>query len=551
MKKSRRILLLLVCVMLVLPVLVTGCGKAKEDGEKPAAGETEDKDKPEDKSEDKSEGKTEADSNDPITITCMFSDHPSQPYQEETWLIPKVMKEKFNVEMEIQAIPSSAYEEKRNAVIASGDIPDLIMGINKLTADEYGAKGMFMNFMDYKDNMPNMLAAFEDLDFLQAQKPSEDELYVLPGKITTPGSVHLSAIALPLVREDILEELDIQTPNTYDELYDMMKKMKEAYPDSYPWIDRTRLAFAVNTLAGGLGLNGRPGGNFGGWVVFDPETEVYTDMLEEDNFKFLIEFMKKCYDDGLLDPNFATDTSTEWEAKLMSDKGFFMCDYFARPDMMTNIARSSGNDKFSLISMLPPAIEGGEQKVIANLGVGGGYNVVSAKTEHPDRMTEMLDYWYYSEEGALLTTNGIEGETFEIKEGKAIARIYTDTVKSSLDFDAAYGANYLSFPGLQPDYFGYDLFDENASEHYNQPWLLFQDNQIDPPPTIVFNGEESARSTEYEVDLNDERLSILTQFIMGERDIAEWDDAIRELHEIGMEDYLDLVNSAYKRLYDN
>lgn len=36
---------------------------------------------------------------------------------------------------------------------------------------------------------------------------------------------------------------------------------------------------------------------------------------------------------------------------------------------------------------------------------------------------------------------------------------------------------------------------------------------------------------------------------MGERDMSEWDAAIEELHEIGMEDYLDLINSAYKRLY--
>lgn len=554
MKTSKRILMLLICMVLVLSLFTTGCGgKEPEDSTADKTDTTADKDKSkddEDKKEPEGKDETGSDSNDPITITCMFSDHPSQPYQEDTWVIPKVIKEKFNITMEMQAIPSSAYQEKRNAVIASGEIPDLIMGVPKLTADEYGKKGMFMNFMDYKDNMPNMIAALEELDFLKAQQPGEDEFYVIAGKVTTPGAVHLAAIALPLVRMDVLEDLELSTPKTYDEFYDMLKKLKEAYPDSYPWIDRCRLPFMVSTLSGGLGLNSRPAGDFGGWVVFDPEKEVYTDIMESENFKFFIEFMKKCHDEGLLDPNYATDTATEWESKLMSDKGFFMCDYFARPDMMTNIARSSGNDKFSLEAMLPPVVDGGEQKVFPNLGVGGGFNVVNAKTEHPGRITEMLDFWYYSEEGSLMTTSGIKDETFKITEGNAISRIYTDTIKSSLDFDAAYGVNYLSFPGLQPDFFGYDLFDETASEHYNQPWKLFEDNMLEPLPTVVFNSEESERYNEYATDLNDERLSVLNQFIMGERDISEWEKAIEELHSIGMADYLELVNSAYKRIYN-
>ena len=82
-----------------------------------------------------------------------------------------------------------------------------------------------------------------------------------------------------------------------------------------------------------------------------------------------------------------------------------------------------------------------------------------------------------------------------------------------------------------------------------QPWKLFKDNMLDPLPIIVFNGEENGRYNEYATALNDERLSILNQFIMGERPLSEWDKAVEELHDIGMADYLDLVNSAYKRIY--
>jgi len=73
---------------------------------------------------------------------------------------------------------------------------------------------------------------------------------------------------------------------------------------------------------------------------------------------------------------------------------------------------------------------------------------------------------------------------------------------------------------------------------------------LSPPPAVIFNAGESEKYNEYRIDLNDERLSVLNQFIMGERPMSEWDKAIKELHDIGMADYLELINSAYKRIYN-
>jgi putative aldouronate transport system substrate-binding protein len=153
MKKSKRIVAMLVCVLFTV-TLFAGCGSKATDSDADKTGKTD-------------TGAETKGTNDPITITCMFSDHPSQPYQEETWVLPKVIKEKFNITMEMQAIPSSAFEEKRNATLASGDIPDIIVGMEKIVADDYGRKGMFINFMNYKNIMPNMLATLEKYEPLK------------------------------------------------------------------------------------------------------------------------------------------------------------------------------------------------------------------------------------------------------------------------------------------------------------------------------------------------------------------------------------------------
>ncbi|MNC29239.1 hypothetical protein D3C75_774820 [compost metagenome] len=38
----------------------------------------------------------------------------------------------------------------------------------------------------------------------------------------------------PLIRSDILEQNGLQAPTNTDELYTLLKKLKELYPDSYP-----------------------------------------------------------------------------------------------------------------------------------------------------------------------------------------------------------------------------------------------------------------------------------------------------------------------------
>jgi multiple sugar transport system substrate-binding protein/putative aldouronate transport system substrate-binding protein len=37
------------------------------------------------------------------------------------------------------------------------------------------------------------------------------------------------------------------------------------------------------------------------------------------------------------------------------------------------------------------------------------------------------------------------------------------------------------------------------------------------------------------------------RFIMGERDIAEWDDYVAELEAQGLQQYVDLINTARER----
>lgn len=100
MKKQfkRTTLLLLAAVM---AASMAGCGNGGGNSSTPSSSTP--------NSSGSSTGASDAaPSRDPIEYELMFSGAASQPYVEETWLFPKVIKEKFNVTLKVMPIPSSS-----------------------------------------------------------------------------------------------------------------------------------------------------------------------------------------------------------------------------------------------------------------------------------------------------------------------------------------------------------------------------------------------------------------------------------------------------------
>lgn len=501
-----------------------------------------------------SQGTNSIDTSEEVKFTLMFGEHATELYHEDTWVITPWVKEKYNVKLDITAVPATDWETKRNTTIAGGDLPDLLMGVDRSIANDYGSKGTFLNIHDYLDYMPNLQKCMEDFPLLKTWMTySDTEMYSQPTTLATDGAVNMTAYYIQFIRKDIMEECGItEMPKTFDDLYNILKAMKAKYPNSYPWINRQKFNMIVNVFAPGLGIDVSPmAANNTGWGVWNEDSKQFTSIMDEENFKWFLQWMNQLYSEGLIDPNYAVDDTSTWQDKLTNSQGFFSVDYFSRPDTM-NLAGKKVNDKFDLEAMLTPAKEGGEQKIFANVGVGGS-NAFSGKCANPERLAAMVDGWYYSEEGCLLMTYGTEGKTYTKNADKTLSKIYTDEIATSLDFDAAYGVNYLTFYAFKPDFFGYDLYDANQSATYNNTWNLFKDEQIDLPPTIIYDAGETEAYTDIATDVGPTGTAILNvfnEFIIGRRDFSDatWEAAKKELDAAGYQDFLDNLNAAYSRM---
>ena len=148
--------------------------------------------------------------------------------------------EQTGVTLEFETPPSGMEEEQFNILLASGDYPDLINydlvgqpgGTQKLYND-----GVIIDLTDdMQKYMPNLLAYYEENPDMERQvKDDNGRFFVIP---FLKGGGVLLATTGPMIRQDILEEVGVEPPETIAEWDTALSAMKEAYPDSYPLTGR-------------------------------------------------------------------------------------------------------------------------------------------------------------------------------------------------------------------------------------------------------------------------------------------------------------------------
>lgn len=535
MKRKMKVVLSCALIVMFIFTILAGCSKKEEPSTSTPTSKSD--------TTPTSEAATTTQSEQPIEYTIMFPEHPSMP-TKDTWLFPKELEAKTNIKLKLMPIPMSAWNDKVNITIASGTLPDIMNMVDLAILNDYGSKGLFLNIMNYKQVMPNIEKTFDSVPFLKSYMLSNKELYGMPSYITSEKMVDSVVGLIPMIRKDIFKKNNLNVPTTYDELHQSLKKLKELYPQSSPWVTRQSIDSIISALAPSWGINtDLP------MVEFDPGSKKYSSALKDAKLKNFIEYMATLYKEGLLDKEYAITPTKQWEEKIISGKGFFTVDYFARPDMMTSTAQDAGNSEFDLSAILPPTANDGISKVYANVSAGS-FTGISANVKEPERLMKLYDYWFFSEEGSLLGYYGVNGVSYTL-DGKTIKAKYESDTKSFLDINAKYGTSYYGFMGLTPDRFGYDFDDPNMSAKYKETWDMYKDATTEMLPILNFNKDEMEVKKVANTTLQDYIKAELNKFVMGQRSLAEWDAFVSSCDQKGMTDLVKIMNDAQARLDAN
>ena len=157
----------------------------------------------------------------PITLTAAVSQSPIQGDFNEM-VILKNFVEQSGITVEFQNIPSSDRATQLSLMLASGEVPDILMKMSVSGTDQakYAEEGMFVALTDYAELMPNLMKYFEEFPTAkQAVTMPDGKIYAAPYILT--GDAIRCGTKL-WFNTDVLAKLGMEAPTTLDEFYNYL-----------------------------------------------------------------------------------------------------------------------------------------------------------------------------------------------------------------------------------------------------------------------------------------------------------------------------------------
>lgn len=457
-----------------------------------------------------------------------------------TW---QLVQEATGVDVVFLHPASGQAGEQFNLLIAGNDLPDVIEynwtsyagGVQKAIDDQ-----MIVPLNDYLDSYaPNLKALFENYpDYGKQVMTDEGLIPVFPALSIS----EYNAQSGWMIREDWLKEMNLETPETIEELESTLLQL----------MDEKNLVCGLVAGFGNLMGDMMVGAWDIGSTYYMDEGAVKYGPLEDTYLDYLTT-MKRWYDLGILDPDMAAMDSKTIESYMINDEAA-MCFGFCG-SLMGNIltARELDNREIGLEGMAYPVLNKGEKNAFANVSWeyrGNGSAAITTQCTNVEAACKLLDY-FFSDEGRVAKTYGQEGLTFNYVDG---VPTYSDLIMHNPDgltMGQALGkylrannpwVGYIE-TGYHEQYFARDV-QKAAARVWNQDAALVKETKL---PMVTLTSDEASELASVLVTINDYLSESVVKFIMGQESLDSFDAFRDQLKALGIERVLEVYNAAVAR----
>lgn len=398
-----------------------------------------------------SSGETADDANDksPITFEYFNADGKNGNWDNP---VAKAITEATGVTLDVSYPVASQGDAKEDValMIANDEYPDMIYAKGSAT-DLYQA-GALIDMTDliekYGPNIKKMYGAE-----LEKLKWSQDDpgIYQLSyagvnqKTLTTGGSCQIQWAAL--------KENDYKYPKTLDEYEKMIKSYLAAHPKTEDGLDMIGITMSASdwhwmiTLGNPAGLIADASPDNGQWIIDDEYNVHYKHVTDEEKEYF--KWLCRMYNEGILDPNFATQTDDDYIAKVASGRVVAITDAEWHYSQCEATLVADGKVDQTYVGLPVTLREDQVEKALLYQGTTVGWGIgITKSCEDPVRAIKFLDY-LCSDEGQILYHWGIEGENYFLDDDGQPYRTDEEVAKAQSDPDYAKNTgidNYTGFP---------------------------------------------------------------------------------------------------------
>lgn len=456
-----------------------------------------------------------------------------------------------NIDITWNQVPADGLEEKRNLALGSGTLPDVFYAANIPIADvqKYGEQGSFIPLNDLIDeHAPNLKAILDEYPDIEKGLTFPDgNIYSFP-TIYSPEFQSILVGAKPWIKQDWLDELGMDNPETTDELYEYLKAVKETDLNGNGEHDEVPLSSVSMTrilhwISGAFGIQNK--GQLHELIDTDPETDELRFFPTDENYRDMLEYMSKLYTEGLIEQNVYSIEVDQYLANASEE--LYGATQFYNPIELFG-------DEIGGDYVVANALEG-PRGIKMYTGVTSpvravGNFTITKENEYPAETVRWLDY-FFSDEGMLMFFMGIEGETYEMTENGPELMDHITNSEEGLTLTQEL-AKYLINPGgnhpvmVTDDYF---TGSENAPTDIEamevlEPYLI---DEI--WPSFTYEKEDNDRMTVLATDIGKYVSEMQAQFITGSTELndTEWDKYVKTLEGMKLDEYMEIQEAAYER----
>lgn len=453
----------------------------------------------------------------------------------------KAIEEKTGIDIEwVEPAAGADVATAYNLMMNSKELPDVIWSSDiSSNALSHLNNGVIIDLAPYlnAETMPNVTALYEaNPTYALACKTDDGRVF---------GTVSVAEYECwqgPWVNMDWLEACGLDVPETIDDWDEMLRAFKDEFGG----------ALSIVNLQGNIFLGAYGFPKLANNLGFYQEDGVVKYTPQQEGYKQYLELMAGWYADGLLDPDFASNTNDILVNKAANNEigafeGFQVSG--AQVASAQKLYGTTGNWK----AVAYPRLEDGD-KVAGEMGIDtlAAATAITSSCEDIDTAVRFLD-WMYSDEAITLFNFGIEGESYYIDENGNPQ--YTETFLTGPEGMVEYALRYTGIVGNVPNVKSFaasfarnDPASNEAETIWKADWTNAEWAQV-VLPVLGATEEENAITNSIVSALTTKIVEAQYEFITGARNLDEdWDAFQAELEEIGIDAVLEIRQAQLDRV---
>jgi putative aldouronate transport system substrate-binding protein len=457
--------------------------------------------------------------------------------ESEYW---KELERRTGVTIEFIHPTMGGEQDAFNILIASGDYPDMMSIMQGAIGypggyDRAIADGVILNLRDlvkkYAPNYYEHINSSPDILRLSVTDEGNIPAFFMSGIEAQPAWAGIT------VRQDWLDDLGLEKPETYDEWEVMLRAFKDEKGASAPLMLFFNGFLPFDTLNGGFGV-GQGFYREGSRVKFGPL---------EPGYKEYVTLMNKWYNEGLIFNDFATNY--EWIPSATftaTGKAGVWNDVY----VLFPVSKMQSDDPNHRAAAIPSPVKNkGDKNNFRqfNNKVQIQATVITDNCKDPITAVRWLDY-AYSPDGIMLSNYGIEGKTYRLNEQGNPE--FTELIYRNPD-GLTFTQALRKFVRHPMGGFGYRWERELVGQpedvlEAGDIWGRNNDGSAVMPPVTLTN-EEGAEFSSIMADIETYINEKVVQFILGREPLSKFDDFVKQIRAMNIERALKLQQDALDR----